>query len=413
MKLPISSIHVTRSRFREELGDIEELASSLIQFNQLVPVVVDDRGELLDGFRRLTAAQLNGWTEIEAVQQSNVTELLAREIELETNLQRQQFTWLERDTAIVEIDRLRRLKDPNWTNSLTAALVGGATDKASVSRAKKRVEAIKLFPEIANAENPGQALRWAEQKSKQVLRVQDVKDNPTDYQEIEEKIWLGDSVEVIKQIPNHSFHAIITDPPFGVDYGERIAGTVGEMSAYTDDKQRYTQLLTMAPDLYRVLKPNGWLIWFFGMSWYAYVKPLFRDVGFAVDEIPVMWDRSAGRTFTNQPSYLYPKGYDVALSCRKGEAVFAQRPESNVIKVPPVSTEEREALVERPVELYQKLIQYHTIPGEIVADFFVGSGSCLAAAASLHRDYFGVELDPERRALAIKKIKAWTAEENK
>ena len=89
---------------------------------------------------------------------------------------------------------------------------------------------------------------------------------------------------------------------------------------------------------------------------------------------------------------------------------MVQRGKPNVLRIPPVSQGDRELLVERPVELYQELIRRLTVPGETVADFFVGSGSCLAAAASLDRDYFGVELDPERRAYAIKKIRANTPE---
>jgi DNA modification methylase len=64
-------------------------------------------------------------------------------------------------------------------------------------------------------------------------------------------------------------------------------------------------------------------------------------------------------------------------------------------------------LVERPVELYAELIKHLTIPGEVVADFFAGSGSCPAAAHSLGRDFFAVEKNPERRAAAIQKTKAY------
>lgn len=408
--LPIKTIKVTRDRFREDLGDIKELKESLSQFGQLVPVIVDDNDELLDGFRRLTAAQELGWTEVAFVRHAEVHELLAREIELETNIQRKGMTWQETDAAVVEIDRLRRARDPNWTNAQTAA-IAGVSDAAAVSRAKRRVEAIKLFPDIAKAENPAQALRLADAKAKAVLRVHEVASRPADYGAIEDRIHLGDSVELIKEIPADSFHAIITDPPFGVDYDDRISGTIGEATAYEDTTALYEHILSMIPDLHRVLRPDGWLVWFLGISWYHEVKQRMRAAGFTVDECPIVWDRSDGRTYTNRPEYLYPKAYDIALHCRKGSAVFARRPSANVLRVRPVDTHERQALVERPVELYQQLIQTHTIPGETVADFFVGSGSCPAAAASLGRRYFGVELNPERRAIAIQKIKAHTPTE--
>ena len=63
------------------------------------------------------------------------------------------------------------------------------------------------------------------------------------------------------------------------------------------------------------------------------------------------------------------------------------------------------------MELYQEFIRRLTVEGEVVLDLFVGSGSCPAAAASLKRQYLGVELSAERRAVAVKKIQAWTPEQ--
>jgi DNA modification methylase len=80
--------------------------------------------------------------------------------------------------------------------------------------------------------------------------------------------------------------------------------------------------------------------------------------------------------------------------------------EKNIIRIPPVETKDRELVVERPVALYQEFIRRMTIPGQSIADFFVGSGSVTAAAASLKRDYLGVEQDPNRRAAAIQKTRA-------
>lgn len=368
--------------------------------------------ELVAGMHRLSAAQGLGWTEVEAVEQSNLTALQRRGIELEENIRRREMTWQERAKAVVALDELKRREDPNWTLGQTAA-IAGETAAPRVSEAAKVVKMMTLFPEIAEAKNISQATKWANKKAKQVLRVQEVASGPVDYSSIEERIILGDSVEVIKSIPNESFHAIITDPPFGVDYGDRVSGTIGELSEYADGKAAYRRILTMAPDMYRVLKPDGWLVWFCGISWYEEIKSAFRSSGFTVDEIPIIWDRSGGRTFTSRPDRWFGRGYDIAIHALKGSPVLTRQSTSNIIRIDPVATSERELLVERPVGLYADLIQRLTIPGEIVADFFVGSGSCPSAAVSTGRQYFGVELSPERRAYAIQKIKAHTPTEKK
>jgi DNA modification methylase len=407
MKVQLSQIKISRERFRDDLGDVDELMKSLSTFGLLQPIIVDDKMELLDGFRRFTAAGKLGWQELEATLHSNVDEILARQIELETGIRQKRFTWQEEVKAIAEIDRLRRGADPNWTQRQTAE-VAGVSERSRVAEAITLSRMIELFPEIGEAKSLHQAQSWAQAKAKTVTRVSDVKSAAVDYHDIEPKIILGDSVEVIKTIPAGSFHAVITDPPFGIGYDQRNADQIGSLSSYEDSEESYRRLLSMAPDIYRVLKDDGWLIWFLGFSWYEEAKQVFRDAGFIVDEIPIVWDRSDGRTFTSRPDRYFSRGYDIALHALKGNPQIVQRGKPNVLRIEPVAQSERELLVERPVELYEELIRRLTVPGEIVADFFVGSGSCPAAAVSTGRDFFGVELSPERRAYALQKIKNYT-----
>ncbi|CAB4165431.1 AdoMet_MTases domain containing protein [uncultured Caudovirales phage] len=415
MQLALADVIVPEGRFRDIHPDaVQGLMDSIIKFGLLQPIIVETSADgivLIDGLHRLTATQhlAQEGTHppfIEAIERSDLTELMKREIELEANMMRTEVTWQEKARALVELDRLKREQNPNWTLSQTAEVAG--IEKTRISEAAKVVQMMEIFPEIGESKNMAQATRRAYEKAKSVQRVMDVNNKVIDYSHIENKIILGDSVDVIRTIPDESFHAIITDPPFGVDYEDRVAGTIGEMSSYVDDHSSYLRILSMASDMYRVLKPDGWLVFFCGISWYEEVKSKFRHAGFTVDEIPIIWDRSSGRTFTSRPDRWFTRGYDIAIHALKGNPTLAKRSTCNIISIDPVPTSERELLVERPVELYAELIQRLTIPGEKVADFFVGSGSCPAAAALTGRDYFGVELDPARRAWALSKIQNYT-----
>lgn len=406
--LPISDVVIPEGRFRDaDPKTVELIAASYLKFGQLQPILIERNNTLIDGLHRVTAKQVNGDTMIACVYRDEADELFLKELELEANIQRKDMTWLEREKAIATLHKIKQLRDPNWGQSQTQAAIGAAR-QADVSQALQLTKMIELFPELEQAKSKNQALSWAKAKAKSLLRVDEVKNNVLDYTFIDRKIVLGDSVDVIKEIPDESFHAVITDPPFGINYDDRKSGTAGSLTDYEDSEASYLRLLSMAPDLYRVIKPDGWLIWFLGISWYERAKVAFREAGFLVDEIPVIWDRSDGRAFTSRPDRYFGRAYDVALHCIKGDPQIIQRGKANIIKVPPVGTSDRETLVERPVDLYAELIRRLTVQGEVVADFFVGSGSCPAAAASLGRDYFGVERDPERRAYAIKKIKAHT-----
>lgn len=399
-------------RFREaDPKAVEERAMSLAKFGQLQSILVkkneDGSFELVAGLHRIKGCMANGM-KVRCELSDEADPILLREMELEENISRLDMHWLEKEKAKAEIHKMRVARDPNWTQVQTQQVVK-APRQADISEAIQLVEMVKLFPELADAKSKHQAQSWAKAKADLAMRVHEVKHGETvDYSDIEAKLTLGDSVEVIKTIPSNTFNAVITDPPFGIDYDSRKAGTESSLTTYQDDEQSYRRLLTMAGDLYRVIKPNGWLIWFFGMSWYEQCKATFREAGFTVDEIPIIWNRSGGRCHTNRPDRYFSRGYDAALHCFKGEPQIIQRGKPNVITVDPVPVNDRELTVERPIELYEELINRLTVPGEYVADFFPGSGSCLAACAKTGRRYYGNELDIERRAVAIKKIKAYT-----
>jgi ParB/RepB/Spo0J family partition protein len=406
--IELGLISVPTNRFRPVKEKVEDIAQSLASFGQLQPIILRPDGEgkyvLVDGLHRFTAAGMNGQLTIDAVLTEEMDPLTLRKIELEVNIQRVDMTWKEKVSAIAALHKLEEETSPGATQASTAAKAG--VHQRDVHTAIKLSKMMELFPEIGEAKSINQALSWAESKAGKTLRVHDVRERKADFAGIEEKIIHGDSVEVIKLLPDEQFNLILTDPPFGINYDERKAGTSGAVSAYKDDADSYNRILTMAEDLHRVITPDGWLVWFLGPSWYETAKIKFQEVGFIVDEIPLIWDRSEGKAWTSRPDRYFARAYDMALHCIKGNPQVIQRGKPNIIRVPPVGQTEREMLVERPVELYAEIIRRLTVPGETVADFFVGSGSCPAAAASLGRDFFGVELSPERRAYALNKIKA-------
>jgi ParB/RepB/Spo0J family partition protein len=402
-----SSITIPPDRFRQaDPAKVKEIAESFSRYGQFHPILITRDQVLIAGLHRIFACKSLG-VQIAAVYRDEVDELYLREMELEENIRRSEMSWVDRAKAITVLHDMKKKLDPNWGQVQTAEIIGSAR-AADISDAVNVSKMIELFPEIGEAKSMRQAVSWANAKAKSILRMAEVKSGAIDYSYIEHRLLQGDSVELIKTVASNSFHAIITDPPFGIDYDRLKIGSEGTTSSYVDTEKGYLRLLSMADDLYRVLKPDGWLIWFLGPSWLQAAKERFILSGFIVDEMPIIWDRSDGKCFTQRPDRYFGRGYDMALHCIKGnpEVCPGYRSRPNVLRFPPISNSEREALVERPIELYAELIKRLTYPGETVADFFVGSGSVLAAAAQLGRDFFGCEQDGERRALALTKIKA-------
>ncbi|MGL4388331.1 MAG: ParB N-terminal domain-containing protein [Brevinema sp.] len=87
--MKINEIIVT-NRIRKDLGDLEPLVKSLQKYGQLSPIIVNSKKELIAGERRLEAAKILDWIEIDVIiKDLSVSEAI--ELEMEENTARKEF----------------------------------------------------------------------------------------------------------------------------------------------------------------------------------------------------------------------------------------------------------------------------------------------------------------------------------
>ena len=65
---------------------------------------------------------------------------------------------------------------------------------------------------------------------------------------------------------------------------------------------------------------------------------------------------------------------------------------------------ERKPRAQKPAEMLQQIISASSRPGDLVADFFMGSGSTVKAAMALGRRATGVELETERFEQTVREV---------
>jgi ParB family transcriptional regulator, chromosome partitioning protein len=110
MLVPIKNIKVKR-RVRKDLGNLDDLKESLKFYGLLNPITLNRNYELIAGERRLEAAKLLGWTNIQANIIDNLNDVEQLEMEIEENNQRKEFT----DEELLEgYKRLERLRHPGF-----------------------------------------------------------------------------------------------------------------------------------------------------------------------------------------------------------------------------------------------------------------------------------------------------------
>jgi len=237
---------------------------------------------------------------------------------------------------------------------------------------------------------------------------------------------LGDCLEVMKDIPDASVDAIITDPPYGT--------TECKWDSVIDFELMWEQLN-------RIIKPNGAIV-LFGNEPFSSALRMSNIKNYKYDWV---WDKNKPtgmlnakrqplRRFENvmvfykkQCTYnpqktINPKGiekrslYSYNRENEGGETTGEIKKggvssDYEADKLLPVNIQvfkkpnKPKHPTQKPVELMEYLIKTYTNENETVLDFTMGSGSTGVAAKNLNRNFIGIEQDQKYFNIAEQRIK--------
>ena len=211
---------------------------------------------------------------------------------------------------------------------------------------------------------------------------------------------LGNSLDVIKRIPDNSIDFILTDPPYNL--GKHSTGNIPlpGRSAMNNDVAAW-DLIDFNPedwadDFIRILKPTGNLFIFTSYNqlgrWYNCLDHRFDTSNFMI------WHK------TNPAPKVFKAGFlnscEMIFTCwnKKHTWNFISQAEMhNFIESPICMRPERLSNpnhpTQKPVVILKKMIEIATNKDDIIFDPFMGVGSTGVAALRLGRRFIGVELD--------------------
>lgn len=197
-----------------------------------------------------------------------------------------------------------------------------------------------------------------------------------------------DCMEGMKQFPDGYFDLAIVDPPYGIGVmtmtytKEGADRKYGYMAAHRKDYKRQ-QEWDIKPskeyfdELFRVAKRK--IVW--GGNYFADMLPPSKSF--------VVWDKRCNDAMRNSFAdceYAW-SDYGVARMFR-----FVW---NGMIQGDMKNKEERFHPTQKPVALYEWILNNYAKPGDKILDTHVGSASSLIACHNLGFDYVGFELDPE------------------
>jgi len=213
-------------------------------------------------------------------------------------------------------------------------------------------------------------------------------------------LYRGDALRRLADLEPESIDAIVTDPPYcsgGFSETEKRASkSMGLERANPDwfvgDNMGTSGLCfllrSIACEGLRLLKPGGSLLVFCDWRMVAALAPALESAGFRHQNL-IVWDKgSIGLGHGFRPRH------ELVLHFTKGgeRARYFSRKGSNLIPAKRVHGKKREHPTEKPVELFQQLMDVVCPEGGTVLDPFAGSGASGEAALRSGRNWIGVEL---------------------
>jgi modification methylase len=269
---------------------------------------------------------------------------------------------------------------------------------------------------------------------------------------VTDRIVCGDTVKVLRQLPDHWCAAAITSPPYWhtVDYG--VQGQIG-INSY----QKYLDDLDLVwAEIARVLLPNGKFCLnvpilpltkevseaAFGLSHTRVLLDLYSDMKQRIEQNTrlqlfslYVWEKQTTEKMFGSypfPPNLYERNYIefIAVFVKPGtprvlapeikersklsqtdwldltQQIWWMYPE-NVPRLEGHPAPYPEALPNRLIAMYTfRSVPEHNFAGDFVLDPFVGSGTTCAAARRMGRRYLGIDLNPEFCAFAQHRVAA-------
>ncbi len=237
------------------------------------------------------------------------------------------------------------------------------------------------------------------------------------------RIYHGDCLELLAQIPESSVDLVFADPPYFLSNGG-ITCHAGKMvsvhkgdwdkSRGPDANHEFNRSWLAAAQ--RVLKPNG-SIWVSGTS------HVIHSVGFAMQQLGFKLLNDISWVKPNPPPNLSCRYFTHATETliwaakdKKSRHTFNYKlmKETNRGKQmksvweirPPESWEKKfgKHPTQKPVALLERILLASTNEGDLVLDPFCGSGTTLSTAFRLRRHALGCELSLDYINLSIHRI---------
>ena len=219
------------------------------------------------------------------------------------------------------------------------------------------------------------------------------------------KLYRGDCLEMIDQLPDRSVDLMLTDPPYNISRENRFWSMNRQSMDFGVWDHDFDQTSWIQPMTEKIAK-NGAMIIFNRWKNLGLIADELERCGMDVKDC-IRWEKTNPMPRNRDRRYVADFEFAVCAVKRGGRWTFNrqdpkyQRPE--FIATAP-NGKHRFHPTQKPVSLLEELIKIHTNPDDLVFDPFMGSGSTGVAALELGRQFVGIEIDEKYYRVAQERI---------
>ena len=206
------------------------------------------------------------------------------------------------------------------------------------------------------------------------------------------RLHLGDSLEAMKQMEDNAYELAIVDPPYGIDvandsrFGKKFKVAATRRKEYAKkDWDKGVPTKEYFEQLFRVSKNQ--IIW--GINYYPYD---FLTGG------RLFWDKDVAEDYTNSKGEIAYKSFGHGVDLVKVTW-------NGMLQYDMKNKEERIHPTQKPIRLYEWILDKYAKEGDKILDTHLGSGSIALACHNRGFELDGWEIDEEYYNNAVKRLK--------
>lgn len=217
-----------------------------------------------------------------------------------------------------------------------------------------------------------------------------------------QELWLGDCLELMKNIPDKSIDLILTDPPYNIARDNNFH-TMGRAGIDFGEWDKNADIFSYIKECFRVLNKNGSFIVFNDWKNLGGIVKEAEKFGFITKD---MLRLEKLNPMPRNRDRRYITDFECAIWFTMPNAKWCFNRQDEKYQRPKFICSIDKGLhpTQKSLKLMEELLKIHSNENNIILDCFMGSGTTCLAAKNLNRQFIGIEKEEKYYNIAKQRL---------